>query len=49
MLKQVYSAAHFFIQQSLLEREKWDVIQGPLSVNKVKPKMHSATKNTLKC
>lgn len=44
-----YSTAHFSIQQRLLERDKQNFIQGPLSVNKVKPKMHSATKNTLKC
>lgn len=49
MLKKVYSTAHFFIQQRLLKRDKQNFIQGPLSVNKVKSKMHSATKNTLKC
>lgn len=41
--------AHFFMQQRLLQRDKQNFIPGPLSVNKVRPKMHSATKNTLKC
>lgn len=49
MLGKVYSTAHFLIQQGLLQRDKQNFIPGSLSVNKVKPKMHSDTKNTLKC
>lgn len=39
MLNKVYSTALFFVEQRLLEKDKQNFIQGPLSVNTVKPKM----------